>query len=99
MILGTLIDRMIAAGLSPGEAGSIAAEIYAAGVASASVRTKGAEGTCRWRDGKASQNVTKRHTASQDLPNYEASPTVTERHQPSHCDAGTVSPIDTKIKN
>jgi hypothetical protein len=90
MILSDLIDRMVAAGLSPGEAGSIAAEIYAAGVASASVRSPGAERTRRWRH-KASQNVTKRHAD-------ETSPSVTERHQASQCDDSTVSPIDTNIK-
>lgn len=90
MILSDLIDRMVAAGLSPGEAGSIAAEIYAAGVAAASVRSSGAERTRRWRH-KTSQSVTERHAP-------ETSPNVTERHQPSQCDASTVSPIDTNIK-
>lgn len=89
-VLSDLIDRMIAAGLSPGEAGQIAAEIYAAGVASASVRSPGAERTRRWRH-KASQSVTERHTP-------EASPNVTERHKASQCDVSTVSPIDTSIK-
>jgi hypothetical protein len=84
---------MIAAGVPPGEAGALAAEIYAAGVASASIRSPGAERTRRYRERhKASQSVTERHA-------NETSPNVTERHQPSQCDAPTVSPIDTKIKN
>lgn len=91
MNLSALIDRMIAAGMSPGEAGAVAAEIYAAGVASASVRSPGAERTRRWRH-KASQSVTERHTE-------QPSPTVTERHKPSQCDADAVSYRDTTIKN
>lgn len=90
MNLSPIIDRMIAAGLSPGEAGSIAAEIYAAGVASASVRSPGAERTRRWRH-KASQNVTERHKD-------ETSPNVTEHHKTSQCDVSTVSYRDTNIK-
>lgn len=90
MSLVALIDRMIASGMSPGEAGAIASEIYAAGVASASVRSPGAERTRRWRH-KASQSVTERHAV-------ETSPTVTERHQASQCDANAVSPIDTSLK-
>lgn len=91
MSLAPLIAKMIAAGVPPEEAGAIAAEIYAAGVSSASVRSLGAERTRRWRH-KASQIVTERHSD-------ETSPTVTERHQPSQCDVSAVSPIDTKIKN
>ena len=86
-----MIDRLIDAGVSPSEAGAIAAEIYAAGVASASVRSPGAERTRRWRH-KTSQNVTERHST-------ETSQTVTDRHQASQSDADAVSPIDTKIKN
>ncbi len=90
MILSDLIDRMIAAGVPAGEAGAIAAEIFAAGVASASVRSPGAERTRRWRH-KASQSVTERHTP-------ETSQSVTERHKASQCDAHAVSPIDTSFK-
>lgn len=97
--LGSLINRMVQAGLSAGEAGAIAAEIYAAGVASASVRSSGAERTRRWRNNKASQTVTKRHAVTPDIDGGETSPNVTERHKPSQSDATTVSPIDTKIKN
>jgi hypothetical protein len=90
---------MIKSGVDPAEAGSIAAEIYAAGVASASVRSSGAERTRRWRENKASQNVTKRHETSHCDSASEASQTVTERHKASQCDVDAVSPIDTKIKN
>lgn len=99
MSLGPLIDRMIAAGISAGEAGAIAAEIYAAGVASASTRSVGAERTRRWRENKASQSDGKRHQTSHGDTEVEASPSVTERHKPSQCDADTVLYRDTKIKN
>lgn len=90
-VLSDLIDRMIEAGMSAGEAGAVAAEIYAAGVASASIRSAGAERTRRWRH-KTSQNVTECHTE-------QTSPTVTERHQPSQSDGDTVLYRDTTIKN
>jgi hypothetical protein len=100
MILSDLIDRMVAAGMSAGEAGSIAAEIYAAGVASASFRTTGAERTRRWREKQASQSDGKRHETSPRDAGTEASPNVTKRHKPSQCDANAVSYIeDNKIKN
>jgi hypothetical protein len=90
MNLGPLIDRMIAAGISPGEAGAIAAEIYAAGVASASTRSSGAERTRRWRESRASQTVTERHQTSHGDAASQTSPNVTERHKPSQCDAAPV---------
>ncbi len=89
-VLSDIIDRMVDAGMSAGEAGAIVAEVYAAGVASASQRSNGAERTRRWRH-KASQNVTERHTT-------ETSPNVTKRHEPSQCDASAVSYRDTIIK-
>lgn len=89
-VLSDAIDRMMAAGMTAGEAGQIAAEVYAAGVAAASVRSPGAERTRRWRH-KASQNVTERHT-------NETSPNVTERHKASQCDVPTVSYRDTNSK-
>jgi hypothetical protein len=85
MNLSAIIDRMIASGMPAGEAGSIAAEIYAAGVASASVRSPGAERTRRWRH-KASQSVTQE-------TNTETSPNVTERHEPSQSDTLPKVPI------
>jgi hypothetical protein len=99
MSIAPFISRMIAAGVSPEDAGAIAAEIYAAGVASASVRSPGAERTRRWRQKQASQSDGKRHQTSQSDANAETSQTVTERHKPSQCDVTAVSPIDTKIKN
>ena len=99
MTLSALISRMIAAGVSASEAGAIAAEIYALGVASASVRSPGAERTRRWREKQASHGDAKRHQTSRGDGEPEASPNVTKRHEPSQCDADTVLPIDTKIKN
>lgn len=99
MTLSVLIARMIAAGVSPSEAGALAAEIYALGVASASVRSPGAERTRRWRAKQASQSDGKRHGVTACDAEDETSPNVTNRHKPSQCDADTVLPIDTKIKN
>jgi hypothetical protein len=90
---------MIAAGVSPSEAGALAAEIYALGVASASVRSPGAERTRRWREKQASQSDGLRHQTSRCDGEIEASPNVTKRHQTSQSDADTVPPIDTKINN
>lgn len=83
MSLASLIGRMIAAGMAPEDAGAIAAEIYAAGVAAASARSPGAERTRKWRH-KASQ----RDADNGDEP---ASPNVTERHKTSQCDAPSLS--------
>lgn len=46
---------MIAAGVSPGEAGALAAEIYAAGVASVTGRSSNAERQQRYRDRKRNE--------------------------------------------
>lgn len=96
MNLSALIDRMVAAGMSAGDAGDVAAQIYAAGVASASVRTSGAERTRRWRESKASQSVTKRHETSPRDGEVGASQNVTERHKASQSD---VSPVLHREKN
>lgn len=90
---------MIAAGVPASDAGALAAEIYSLGVASASVRSPGAERTRRWRENQASHRDGLRHETSPRDTEAQASQTVTERHKPSQCDADTVSPIDTKIKN
>lgn len=91
-VLSDYISRMIDGGMQPEEAMQVAAELFAAGVASASARpSAGALRTRKWRH-KASQSVTERHS-------IETSQTVTERHKPSHCDASTVLPIEDKIKN
>lgn len=94
--IGALVERLVEAGLSVREASTIIAEAVAAGAATAAFRkSPGALRTEKWRENKrhkASQNVTERHA-------NETSPNVTERHKPSQCDASTVSPIDTKIKN
>jgi len=87
--VGFLVERLVEAGLSVGEASSIIAEAVAAGAASAAVPSKspGAARTERWRENKrhkASLNVTERHTD-------EPSPNVTNRHQTSQCDAPSIS--------
>lgn len=89
MNLASLIDRMIAAGMSPGEAGSIAAEIYAAGVASATAKTSGAARQQRYRERhQTSQSVT-------SLRSDEASQSVTNRNETSQSDALPNPPIST----
>lgn len=75
MILPSLIDRMIAAGVSPGEAGALAAEIYAAGVASVTVRSSNADRQQRYRNRKRNETVTQRNAE-------EPTGTVTNRNEP-----------------
>jgi hypothetical protein len=94
MNIGSLIDRMIAGGLSPGEAGSIAAEIYAAGVAAASTRSSGAERQRRYRKNHPDRAVTKRHETSQSDGDGGASQSVTSRHKASQSDAAYISSLD-----
>jgi len=91
--IGSLVERLVEAGLSIGEASSIIAEAVAAGAASAAAPSKspGAARTERWRENKrhkASLTVTERHT-------YEPSPNVTKRHETSQCDAPSIS-LDNK---
>lgn len=95
--IGSLVERLVEAGLSIGEASSIIAEAVAVGAATAAYRkSPGAIRTERWREKqrhKTSQNVTERHAD-------EPSQNVTNRHKPSQCDAPNVSPIEERnIKN
>ena len=93
--IGELVERLVDAGLSVAEASTIIAEAVAAGAASVTARkSPGALRTEKWRDKK-------RHQVSQTVTcdaQPETSQNVTERHKPSHCDANTILPIDTKIK-
>jgi hypothetical protein len=68
--LADLINRMVGAGLSAGEAGEIAAEIYAAGVASVTRGASNAERQQRYRDRKRNER------------NAERNETVTHRNEP-----------------
>lgn len=98
MSLAGLIDRMVAAGMSAGEAGAIAAEIYAAGVASvADGRSSAALRQQRYRD----RGVTKRNENVTNRNAPEPSQTVTNRNETVTRYADTVSPIlqDKNIKN
>ena len=93
--IGELVERLVDAGLSVGEASTIIAEAVAAGAASAAHRkSPGALRTEKWRDKK-------RHQASQNVTS-DAKPVtsqnVTKRHKASQCDDGANLPIDTKIK-
>jgi hypothetical protein len=89
MSIAALVDRMVAAGMSAGEAGEIAAEIYAAGVASVPVdiRSPGAKRQAKWRL-KTSQNVSGRLAD-------ETSQSVTKRLETSRSDALQNPPIST----
>lgn len=78
MNLAALIDRMIAAGVPPGEAGALAAEIYAAGVASVSGRSANAIRQQRYRD--RNESVTQRNAPNQDAPVTQRNETVTNRN-------------------
>jgi hypothetical protein len=81
MNIGPLIDRMIVAGLSPGEAGSIAAEIYAAGVASVSRCSSNAARQQRYRDRKRNETVTERNADKQVTDRNNVTETVTNRNE------------------
>ncbi|WP_291869675.1 hypothetical protein [Bradyrhizobium sp.] len=78
MILSDLINRMIAAGVPAGEAGAIAAEIFAAGVASTSFRSSNAERQQRYRDRKS---VTKRNETVTPCNAETVKPSVTNRNE------------------
>lgn len=87
--IGLLVERLVEAGLSVGEASSIIAEAVAAGATSAAAPAKssGAVRTERWRENKrhkASLTVTECHTD-------EASQSVTDRHETSQRDAPSIS--------
>lgn len=98
MNLGSLIDRMIAAGMSPGDAGSVAAEIYAAGASSAANKSSNAERQQRYRDRKRNETVTNRNDVVTDRNDETVTQTVTNRNEALRCDANAVSPIDTNNK-
>ena len=78
MNLAALIDRMIAAGVPPGEAGALAAEIYAAGVASVSGRSSNAIRQQRYRD--RNETVTQRNTSDENDTVTNRNETVTNRN-------------------
>jgi hypothetical protein len=93
--LGNCISRLIEAGISPEEAGAIAAEIYALGVSSVSDRNSNAARQQRYRERK-------RNERNESVTNRNAdgvTTTVTNRNESVTNNASTVLPIDTKIKN
>jgi len=65
--IGAYVARLIELGVPAAEAATIAAEIFVAGVQASAYRndvkprSAGANRTARWRERKASQNVTERH--------------------------------------
>ena len=86
---------MIAAGVSPGEAGALAAEIYALGVSSVSDRNSNAARQQRYRDRKRNE----RNETVTDRNADVVTTIVTNRNETVTSNAPAVSPIDTKIKN
>jgi len=91
-----LTDALTAAGMSPGEAASLIARAHAE-MAAPSL-SKGAIRTRRWRERKASQNVTERHAVTPENPEVDASQSVTYRHKASPCDAPSLSKKEEDIK-
>lgn len=89
-ILSDYIARMIDGGMQPDEAMQVAAELFAAGVASAAARpSSGAMRTRKWRH-KTSQNVTC------DSEESEAE-NVTKRHKTSQSVTSDKVPIPIRI--
>ncbi len=77
--IGALVERLVEAGLSIGEAGSIIAEAFAAGAASSGFRkSSNAERQQRYRDRKT---VTKRNEIVTPSNAEPAAPTVTNRNE------------------
>lgn len=110
--IGALVERLVEAGFSIGEASSIIAEAVAAGAATAAYRkSPGAIRTERWREKtrhKTSQRdasddiggVTKRHETSRrddECIEPDASQNVTNRHQASQCDNAPIS-LEKEVK-
>jgi hypothetical protein len=95
--LAPLIERMIAAGVSPGEAGALAAEIYAAGVASASSRSSNADRQQRYRDRKRNETVTNRNATVTERNADNVTETVTNRNESVTRNAAPIS-LDNKSK-
>ena len=79
MILPALIERMIAAGVPAGEAGALAAEIYAAGVASVTSKSAAAVRQQRYRD--RNKGVTNRNETVTERNANDESDTVTKRNE------------------
>jgi hypothetical protein len=88
--IGALVERLVAAGLSVGEAGEIIATAFAAGAASSGYRkSPGSVRQQRWRErNKASQSVTV-ETPSDDRG--EASQSVSNRNEASQRNAAPLS--------
>jgi hypothetical protein len=72
---------MIAAGVSPGEAGALAAEIYAAGVASVTGHASNAERQQRYRDRKRNERNADRNETVTSCNAGTVTETVTNRNE------------------
>lgn len=88
-VLSDYVARMVDGGMDQDEAMQVAAELFAAGAAAASLRpTKAALRTRKWR----------LKTSPRDAQE-ESGHTVTERHQPSPTVTGDKAPLSTKSNN
>ena len=85
MTIASLIEDLIKAGTAPALVGRVVQAIAEAAVPPADEEraTKGAMRTRRWRDRKASQNVTERHGDVTGDASPKASQSVTDRHEAS----------------
>ena len=73
-----VISYLITGGMDTAEAAALVALAVAEG--SIQKRSSGAERTARWRERKASQSVTERHTVTTGSERHKPSQTVTNRH-------------------
>lgn len=84
-----LTETLIAGGMTPAAAAALlaraAVEMNSTSISKAALRTR------RWREKKASQGVTERHTVTPGSETGIASPTVTDRHKASHGDVPSLS--------
>lgn len=84
-----LTRALINAGMDVAEAAALVAR---AGAEMATpTRSKAATRTARWRENKASQSVTERHSVTMPEAPCETSPTVTKRHKASQRDDAHIS--------
>jgi hypothetical protein len=79
-----LIDALISRGMAPAEAATLVAR--AGAEMNAVGQSKGAIRTRRWRENRASQSVTERHSVTPNETTTQTSQNVTERHKASHGD-------------
>ena len=95
-----LIKALVDRGVDAAEAAVLVARAGAEMSRSTTTTTasKAAMRTRRWRQNKASQNVTNRHAVTDDFNPDQPSQSVTERHKPSHGDGAPLSTSSSESK-